>query len=128
MKHQFTKQLGIVAALMVAAVFGSGTALAEVKAKVGHAMPDTHPQAMAMNKFVELASAYTNGNVKIQAFHSAMLGSDEKQLQAVQAGTQEFYIGTLAPLSTRVKEVQVWDLPFMFQNTKEVYAVLEGAS
>ena len=57
-----------------------------------------------------------------------MLGSDEKQLQAVQAGTQEFYIGTLAPLSTRVKEVQVWDLPFMFQNEREVYAVLDGAS
>ena len=57
-----------------------------------------------------------------------MLGSDEKQLQATQAGTQEFYIGTLAPLSTRVKEVQVWDLPFLFQNEKEVYAVLDGAS
>jgi TRAP-type transport system periplasmic protein len=104
------------------------TAFAEVKAKVGHAMPESHPQAAAMNKFAELASTYTKGNVKIQAYHSAVLGSDEKQLQAVQAGTQEFYIGTLAPLSARVKEVQVWDLPFMFQSEKEVYAVLDGAS
>ena len=104
------------------------TAFAEIKAKVGHAMPESHPQAAAMNKFAELASTYTKGNVKIQAYHSAVLGSDEKQLQAVQAGTQEFYIGTLAPLSARVKEVQVWDLPFMFQSEKEVYAVLDGAS
>ncbi len=104
------------------------SAFAEVKAKVGHAMPETHPQAAAMNKFAELAGTYTKGNVKIQAYHSGVLGSDEKQLQAVQAGTQEFYIGTLAPLSARVKEVQVWDLPFMFQNEKEVYAVLDGAS
>lgn len=106
----------------------SGAALAQVTAKLGHAMPDSHPQAAAMNKFSELALKYTNNNVKIQPFHSATLGSDEKMLQGVQAGTQEFYIGTLAPLSTRVKEVQIWDLPFMFANTKEVYALLDGAS
>ncbi len=116
--------------LMVGAALAlcSTAALAEVKAKIGHAMPETHPQAAAMNKFAELATAYTKGNVKVQAYHGGSLGSDEKQLQAVQSGTQELYIGTLAPLSTRVKEVQVWDLPFMFQNEKEVYAVLDGAS
>ena len=106
----------------------SSAAFAEIKAKVGHAMPESHPQAAAINKFAELVGTYTKGNIKLQAYHSAVLGSDEKQLQAVQSGTQEFYIGTLAPLSTRVKEVQVWDLPFMFQNEKEVYAVLDGAS
>lgn len=116
--------------LMVGAALAlcSTAALAEIKAKIGHAMPESHPQAAAMNKFAELASTYTKGNVKIQVYHSGVLGSDEKQLQAVQSGTQELYIGTLAPLSTRVKEVQVWDLPFMFQNEKEVYAVLDGAS
>ena len=66
--------------------------------------------------------------MKVQAYHSAVLGSDEKQLQAVQAGKQEFYIGTLAPLNAKVKEVAVWDLPFLFANTKEVYAVLDGKS
>lgn len=118
------------AALMAIAslALGSSTSFAEVKAKIGHAMPETHPQAMAMNKFAELASTYTGGNVKVQTYHSGVLGSDEKQLQAVQAGTQELYIGTLAPLSTRVKEVQIWDLPFMFRNEKEVYAVLDGES
>jgi len=117
----------VVLASAVAALM-SGAALAQVTAKVGHAMPDTHPQAVAMNKFAELALKYTNNNVKIQTFHGATLGSDEKMLQGVQAGTQELYIGTLAPLSTRVKEVQIWDLPFMFANTKEVYALLDGAS
>ncbi len=113
---------------LAALALTSTAALAEIKAKVGHAMPETHPQAAAMNKFAELVGTYTKGNVKVQAYHSAVLGSDEKQLQAVQAGTQELYIGTLAPLSARVKEVQVWDLPFLFANEKEVYAVLDGAS
>ena len=125
MKAFALKKLLVVGAL---GVFSAGGALAAVNGKVGHAMPDSHPQAAAMNKFVELTAKYTNNNVQLKAFHSAVLGSDEKQLQGVQAGTQEFYIGTLAPLSTRIKEVQVWDLPFMFANTKEVYALLDGES
>ncbi|MBS7544945.1 TRAP transporter substrate-binding protein [Ancylobacter oerskovii] len=128
MKLALGMRVAHVALLAAAALFAAGPASAEIKAKVGHAMPDSHPQAAAMTKFAELVGTYTNGNVKVQTYHGALLGSDEKQLQAVQAGTQEFYIGTLAPLSTRVKEVQVWDLPFMFQNTKEVYAVLDGPS
>jgi TRAP-type transport system periplasmic protein len=116
----------VVAAAMGALV--SGSAWATVTGKLGHAMPDTHPQAVAMKKFAELTAKYTNNNVQLKVFDSALLGSDEKQLQAVQTGTQEFYIGTLAPFSTRVKEVQVWDLPFMFANTKEVYALLDGPS
>jgi TRAP-type transport system periplasmic protein len=110
------------------ALFAHGAAVAQVKAKIGHAMPETHPQAAAMNKFVQLARDYTKGNVTVQAYHGGVLGSDEKQLQAVQAGTQELYIGTLAPLSSKVAEVQIWDLPFLFANEKEVYAVLDGAS
>ena len=125
MKKSMLKK--IVVALALGAL-ATGSALAAVTGKVGHAMPESHPQAAAMNKFVELTAKYTNNNVQLKAFHSATLGSDEKMLQAVQAGTQEFYIGTLAPFSTRVKEVQVWDLPFMFANTKEVYALLDGAS
>ena len=117
-----------VVVMMALGAMAAGNASAVVTAKLGQPMPDAHPMAIAMNKFVELAAKYTNNNVQLKAFHGAVLGSDEKQLQGVQAGTQEFYIGTLAPLSTRIKEVQVWDLPFMFANTKEVYALLDGAS
>ena len=125
MNQKFFKKTVVALAL---GVFGVSSALAAVTGRLGHAMPDSHPQAASMNKFVELAAKYTNNNVQLKSFHNAVRGSDEKQLQGVQAGTQEFYIGTLAPLSTRIKEVQVWDLPFLFANTKEVYALLDGAS
>lgn len=124
------KKSALKQAIMIASLGAllSGSAMAAVTARLGHAMPEDHPQAIAMNKFVELAGKYTNNNVQVKAFHTATLGSDEKMLQAVQSGTQEFYIGTLAPFSARVKEVQVWDLPFLFANTKEVYSVLDGAA
>ena len=125
MKRTIFKQLAIAAALGTLAV---GSAFAAVTARLGHAMPESHPQATAMNKFAELAGKYTNHSVLFMVFQSAKLDSEEKMLQAVQCGTQEFYMGTLQPLSTRIKEIQVWDLPFLFANTKEVYALLDGAS
>jgi TRAP transporter solute receptor, dctP family len=125
MNKTFFRKFALTAVL---GVLASSSALAAVTGKVGHAMPEEHPQAVAMNKFAELAAKYTNNNVKLKVFHSSVLGSDEKMLQAVQAGTQEFYIGTLAPFSAKVKEVQVWDLPFLFANTKQVYTVLDGAA
>ena len=125
MNRSFFKKVVLIAAL---GVIAAGNASAVVNARLGQPMPDAHPMAIAMNKFADLAAKYTNDNVKIKPFHNAVLGSDEKMLQSVQAGTLDFYIGTLAPLSTRIKEVQVWDLPFMFANKKEVYAVLDGAS
>ena len=90
-----------VALAVMLGAFSAGSAVAAVTGRVGHAMPEDHPQAKAMNKFVELAGKYTNNNVQLKAFHSATLGSDEKMLQAVQSGTQEFFIGTLAPFSAR---------------------------
>ena len=68
----------IALAALASLALASTAALAEVKAKLGHAMPDTHPQAVAMIKFTELASSYTKGNVKIQAFSSGVLGSDSR--------------------------------------------------
>ena len=79
MKSRVLKQLVVVTAL---SAFAAGSALAAVMGKVGHAMPESHPQAQAMNKFVELAAKYTNNNVQLKAFHGAVLGSDEKQLPA----------------------------------------------
>jgi len=117
-----------IALTCLAVALAAGSARAEVTAKLGHFMPETFPQGVAMNRFADLAQKYSNGNLSIKVYHSGVLGSDDKMMQAVQSGTQEFYIGVLTPLSSRVKEIQIWDLPFMFANTKEAYALLDGPS
>ena len=96
--------------------------------RVGHTLTDDSHYGVGLKKFAELARQYTNNNVNIQVYHSGVLGSDDKMLQAVQTGTLDFYIGVLTPLSSRVKEIQIWDLPFLFANTKEAYALLDGPS
>lgn len=87
--------------------------------RLGHAMPAEHPQAIAMAKFAEEVAKNTNKSITVQVFNGAVLGGDDKMLQAVQSGNLEFYIGGVAPLSGKVKEVQAIDFPFLFANRKE---------
>lgn len=105
----------------------SGNAFAAMNVRLGHAMPDSHPQATAMNKFAELVKEYSNGEINVQVYHGAQLGSDEKMIQSVQSGTQEFYVGTLSSFATRVKEVQIWDIPFAYNSDEEMYEMFKTA-
>ncbi len=124
MLKRMTRILVMAAAVSLLA----GNAFAVMNVRLGQAMPDSHPQATAMNKFAELVKEYTKGEINVQVYHSAQLGSDEKMIQSVQSGTQEFYIGTLSSFATRVKEVQIWDIPFAYQNDQEMYEIMQGPS
>lgn len=104
----------------------SSAAHAAEKVRMGHAMPTDHPQSLAVDKFAELAEKYTDGRVQIQVYPGSTLGGDDKMMQATQAGTQEFYYGAVQPVSGRVKELQIFDFPFMFNNMKEVDYVFYG--
>lgn len=101
----------------------------EVKtAKLGHSFADAHPRATAMKRFAEEVAKATNGSVKIDVFGNAALGSEEKMLIALQAGTVDFYMGALSPMAARKKELQIFDFPFLFATDAEAAAVLDGAA
>ncbi|MFT4171560.1 MAG: TRAP transporter substrate-binding protein [Rhodocyclaceae bacterium] len=115
------------AVLIGAACLVSGTANAQHKVRLGHAMPTEHPQSRTMDRFAELVGQYTDGRVRIQVYPGGMLGGDDKMLQATQAGTQEIYYGAVSPVSGRIKALQIFDFPFMFNNYDEVDYVFRGA-
>lgn len=95
-------------------------------ARLGHSFTEQHPRGQAMLFFASEVEKATNGQIKIKVFPNSSLGSEEKMLQATQSGVEEFYMGALVPLSVRKKEMQVFDFPFLFSDTREVAAVLDG--
>ena len=114
-------------ALTLAAAVGLTSLVAPATAaRLGHGMPAEHPQAVAMKKFAEDVAKATENRVEIQVFDGGILGGDDKMLQATQSGTLELYVGGVAPLSGKIKEVQIFDFPFVFGNREEAGAVLNG--
>lgn len=114
------------AAAMTCGLFGPAAAQEVKRAKLGHSFADSHPRAAAMKQFAAAVEKATGGKVAIDVFGNASLGSEDKMLIATQSGTQDLYMGALSPISARKKEMQIFDVPFLFASDAEAAAVLDG--
>lgn len=128
MKTIFAKKLGRLVILgALTAILSQGALAQEIKkARLGHAYNVGHPVTTSMDKFAADVAKATNNKVRIQVFSGSTLGGEDKMWQAVQSGTQEFAFAGSAPLTGKIKEYQIFDFPFLFNNADEVYAVLNG--
>jgi tripartite ATP-independent transporter DctP family solute receptor len=102
------------------------TGASALDARLGHAFTEQHPRGQAMSRFASEVEKATGGQIKIKVFPNSSLGSEEKMLQAIQSGVQEFYLGSLVPFSIQKKELQIFDFPFLFSSDNEVAKVLDG--
>ena len=89
---------------------------------------EDHPVGVGVKKMQEVLNAKTGGKLKLQAFWGGAAGGDLQATQALRAGTQEMVCTSSSPLVGIVKELGVFDLPFLFANEKEADTVLDGAA
>jgi tripartite ATP-independent transporter DctP family solute receptor len=118
-----------------AALIVAGSALAvstafaqfqERNIKLSNGVAESHPVGAGVKKMQEVLAAKSGGKLKITAFWSGSAGNDLQASQALRAGTQEMVVTSSSPLFGIVKELGVFDLPFLFANEKEADAVLDG--
>ena len=94
--------------------------------KFTNGVNEDHPVGVGVKKMQEVLNAKTGGKLKIVAFWGGAAGGDLPATQALRAGTQEMVCTSSSPLVGIVKELGVFDLPFLFANEKEADAVLDG--
>jgi tripartite ATP-independent transporter DctP family solute receptor len=117
--------------LLAVALAGSVTASFAQDVKVrqirfGYGLNEQSNQGRAVKVFAEEVEKLSAGKVKVRAIGAAALGPDVQMQQALIGGAQEMMVGSTATLSGIVKEMQLWDTPFLFNNAKEADAVLDG--
>ena len=94
--------------------------------KFTNGIAEEHPVGLGVKKMQEVLNARTGGKIKINAFWNNSAGGDLQATQALRAGTQEMVCTSTSPLVGIIKELGVFDLPFLFANEKEADAVLDG--
>lgn len=114
-----------VAALAAMAVVGMASAQ-ERTLKMNLNGPETHPAAAGMKKFAETVAARTNGRIKVNLFFNGALGSDQAVVSALKGGTVELSVMNSGILASEVKEMALFDFPFLFANEKESDAIVDG--
>jgi C4-dicarboxylate-binding protein DctP len=109
------------------AAIASATALpfmaraqAPMVVKLSHVVAEQTPKGQASMKFKELAEKKLPGKVTVQVFPSSQLFGDAKELEALLLGDVQFIAPSLSKFDRYTKKIQVFDLPFLFDDLQAV--------
>ena len=94
--------------------------------KFSHVVAEATPKGQGALKFMELAEKLLPGKVKVQVFPSSQLFGDAKELEALLLGDVQIIAPSLSKFDRYTKKVQVFDLPFLFDNIEAVDRFQQG--
>ncbi len=94
--------------------------------KLGTTVNEQDSFQVAAEKFAELVSDYTDGAYAIDIYPNGVLGGERDMLESMQMGTLDMGIITSGPFINFSDAMGVLDMPFLFANGEEAYAVLDG--
>ena len=77
----------------------------------------------AGEKFKELVEEYSDGDITVDLFPDNQLGDDKTVAEGVQNGDIDIGISSSGNLSTLYKDYYIYDTPYLFLNSQEVYDV-----
>lgn len=86
-----------------------------------------HPQVLGVEKFAELVAQKSGGKLSVKPFPGGTLGPDLQTVSAMQGGTIEMTVMNASLLAGNVKDMAIFDFPFLFNSTREADAVVDGA-
>jgi len=115
-RRGFTATL-IGAALMLPALSWAQT---PIVVKFSHVVAEKTPKGMGALKFKELAEQKLPGKVQVQVFPSSQLFGDAKELEALLLGDVQLIAPSLSKFDRYTKKIQVFDLPFLFDDIESV--------
>jgi len=93
--------------------------------KLGHIADPAKPYAIAGEYFAELVKEKTNGEVEIQVFPSSQLGNQRDLIEGLIFGTLDMTLTSTAVLGNFLPKIAIFDLPFLFRDTKHAYKALD---
>jgi C4-dicarboxylate-binding protein DctP len=88
--------------------------------KFSHVVAENTPKGQAALKFKELAEKYLPGKVEVQVFPNSQLFGDGKEMEALLLGDVQIVAPSLSKFSKYTKKLQVFDLPFLFDDIEAV--------
>lgn len=104
----------------------SNSGKAKYVLKLGDSLSETHPHSKAYKWFANRVSELTNGEVEVQVFVNASLGTQAQCVEGLGLGTVQIAKNMATGFSTYVPEIQIFDLPYMFKDKEHFFEVLDS--
>jgi C4-dicarboxylate-binding protein DctP len=117
-----------VIAAFLASFVGLAQAQQPIVIKFSHVVAVDTPKGKAAEFFKKAAEERTKGRVKVEVYPNSSLFKDGEEMEALQLGSVQMLAPSVAkfgPLG--VREFEVFDLPYIFDNRDELHKVTMGA-
>ncbi|SDA65333.1 C4-dicarboxylate-binding protein DctP [Pseudomonas sp. NFPP33] len=88
--------------------------------KFAHVVADNTPKGQGALLFKQLAEERLPGRVKVEVYPNSSLFGDGKEMEALLLGEVQMLAPSLAKFEQYAKPVQLFDLPFLFDNMEAV--------
>ncbi len=126
-----TRVVGMLAALafsfaMLAPFAGTAAAGQKVEIRISACNTMDHPQTLGLLLMKQYIEDKTGGDVQVHVFPNSQLGAELESVEQVQMGTLEMATASIAPMVTFQEKFAVLDIPFLFDNYLEAWAVLDS--
>ena len=100
----------------------AGPALAQkpIVIKFSHVVADSTPKGYGALTFKKLVEERLGGKVKVEVYPNSQLYGDAKEMEALALGDVQLIAPSLSKFDRYTKQLQVFDLPFLFEDIKAV--------
>src|ERR1700742_5146267 len=117
------------AAACLGSVLATAPAFGQVQDRTirwGHLNNTDHPVSFGVQKFAEVLAAKSGGKLKIREFPASQLGNEMQMQSAVRGGTQEILSASTTSLASVVKDIGLFDFPFIVSTFAQAEALAQG--
>ncbi|WP_088225934.1 TRAP transporter substrate-binding protein [Desulfosporosinus sp. FKB] len=88
--------------------------------------PADYPTVVGDNEFAKLVKERTNGRITISVYPNAQLGDEKTAIEQLQLGAIDFGRINASPLASFDKQLNVFNLPYLFSSSDQMWKVLNG--
>ncbi len=101
-------------------LFSAAAQAEPIKIKFSHVVAVNTPKGQMAEKFKALVEERLPGKVVVEVFPNSQLFGDNKVLEAILLGDVQLAAPSLSKFKKYTKQLQVFDLPFLFNDIKAV--------
>jgi len=118
------KKLLLVLIVLCACV---GVASAEtIVLKAGHSANTNEPYQVGLEAFAKALEAKTDGKVTVQIYANNLLGNEKEMVEGLLLGNVDITVPTNGLVTNFVKELGIFDMPFLFKDRETMYKAVDG--
>lgn len=116
--------IGLMSLVAVLAI--TPASYAKTVLKLGTSTQPTHIYNLAAEHFGKIVADNSGGEIEVQVFPAAQLGSERDMVEGLQLGSLEMTLTSTGPMGNFVPQVKLFNLPFLFKDRESCYRVLDG--